>query len=127
MITLLRSWNVLTVRNGRPSLVRPPADTAASSVGPAGAADHLAAARADRGERSQPARRQVLTLELVHLGRHVRRLRTQADPDDFDALQRLMVDAVHRAGGDPSRIGEYEMNVHLADDAEPVATVVVAA
>ena len=73
------------------------------------------------------AKRDLLMLELVHLGTSVRRMRTQADPEDLDALQQLMLAAVRRAGGDRSRIGEYEMNVRLAGSAETIETVVVAA
>jgi hypothetical protein len=66
-----------------------------------------------------------LTLELVHVGSSVRRMGIQADRDEFDALQQLVLDADRCAGSDWSRIGESERNARLAGSAETLATVVV--
>jgi len=63
------------------------------------------------------ANRDLVTLELVPLGTSVRRMRIQADPDDLDAPQQLMLDTVRRAGGDRSGIGESEMNMRRAGSA----------
>jgi integrase len=71
--------------------------------------------------------RTLLTLELVHLGTVVRTMNAHADPTDFGTLERLMHDAVRRAGDDLGSIGEYEMVVHLAGNTDPITTVVVAA
>lgn len=71
--------------------------------------------------------RYTLTLDLLHLGTRVRTMRAQADPDDFDTLQQLLLDAVRRAGGDPERVGEYELAVRLPGQDEPLTTVVAAA
>jgi hypothetical protein len=80
---------------------------------------------AETAQAQSAANRDLVTLELVPLGASVRRMRTQADPDDgLDALQQLMLDAVRRAGGDRSRSGESEMNARLAGSAETIATVV---
>jgi hypothetical protein len=74
------------------------------------------------------ANRDLVTLELVHLGTSARRMRTQANTDGLDALQPLTLDATRRAGGSWSRIGESAMNVRLAGSAaETLATGVVAA
>jgi hypothetical protein len=43
------------------------------------------------------ANRDLVILELMPLGTSVRRMRSQADPDDLDALQPLMLDAARRA------------------------------
>src|SRR5215470_5537789 len=72
------------------------------------------------------AKRDLLRLELVHLGTGVRRVRTQADPAGFDALQQLMLDAARRAGGDRFRSGEAEMNLRLAGSEETLVAGVVA-
>jgi hypothetical protein len=72
------------------------------------------------------ANRDLLTLELVHRGTSARRMRTKADPDDLDARQQLMLDALRRASGDRSRIGESEMDVRLAGPVETFAVGVVA-
>jgi len=82
---------------------------------------------AETAQAESAANRDLLTLELVHLGTSVWRMRTQADPDGLDALLQLMLDAVRRASGARSGIGESEMNVRLAGSAETLATGVVAA
>jgi hypothetical protein len=71
-------------------------------------------------------KRDLLTLELVDVGSTVRRMGAQADRDEFDAPQQLMLDADRCAGSDCSRIGESERNAGLAGSAETLATVVVA-
>jgi hypothetical protein len=83
-------------------------------------------ARRDVARPRPRLKRDLLTLELVHLDTSVRRLRTQANRDEFDALQQLMLDADRYAGSDWSRIGESERNARLAGSAETLATVVVA-
>jgi hypothetical protein len=88
--------------------------------------DPPGASRVETAQAESAANRDLLTLELVHLGISVRRMRTQADPDDLDALQQLMLDAVRRGGSDRSRSGESEVNARLAGSAETIATVVVA-
>jgi integrase len=74
----------------------------------------------------EPAR-ELLKLDLIHLGTTVRTMTAHADPTDFGTLERLMLDAVRRVCGDLGQIGEYEMAVHRAGNTEPIATVVVAA
>jgi len=54
-------------------------------------------------------------------------MRAQADPDDFETLQQLLLDAVRRVGGDRERVGEYELAVRLPGQDEPFTTVVAAA
>jgi hypothetical protein len=82
---------------------------------------------AETAQAESVAERDLLTLELVHLGTSVRRMRTQADPDDLDTLQQLMLDALRRASGSWSRIGKSERNVRLAGSAdETLETGVVA-
>jgi integrase len=143
VITLLSQWGVLSVANGRRSVVRAlstvpgPAETEstlATSGGPTTETESRPANQ-DHGERDQsrPAssqnspRRPLLTLDLVHLGTRIRRLRAQADPNDFDTLQQLMLDAIRRVGADQSQLGDFEMAVHLDGNEEPITTVVIAA
>jgi integrase len=141
VLALLNQWGVLQVRNGHPSLVLPcpdtpaalgsvPADTAAPAE--LGAAASTAATSTNRDQDGQPvpsrpAGVSLLRLRLLHLGNPVRSFATQADPDDFATLQQLLADAVGRAGGDRARIGEYELQVHLGDQPQPLTTVVMAA
>jgi integrase len=122
VITLLSQWNVLRVCPGQRSLVLPLPAVSRTTESNGNETTRPVAETAESKTRTQP-----LTLELLHLGRTIRILRTAADPHDFDALLRLMRDAVHRIGADPARIGEYEMAVRLADASEPLATVVTAA
>jgi hypothetical protein len=68
-----------------------------------------------------------LLLELLHRGTSIRKLNTRADPTDFEALEKLMRDAIHRTAGNGALVGEYELALHVAGHAEPVTTVVVAA
>jgi len=88
--------------------------------------DPPGASHAETVQAERVAKRDLLTLKLVHLGVSVRRMRTQANPDDLDALQQLMLEAVRRGGGDRSRSGESEMNPRLSGGAETIATVVAA-
>ncbi|MGH3995068.1 MAG: hypothetical protein ACRDSN_21710, partial [Pseudonocardiaceae bacterium] len=134
VITLLSQWGILQVCTGRRSIVLPangPQTPAAVSAGPetarpqhTGLSAQTPAVHAGTADSST---RRLLTLELVHLGISIRTMRTQADPDDFETLQQLMLDAVRRAGGDRERIGDYELCVRLPDHGEPVTTVVIAA
>jgi integrase len=122
VMTLLNQWGILTVRNGRRSIVNAVEPTDPGQQNPT-AAGTEPATRTLR-EKASP---HPLTLHLVHLGTSVRTMRTQADPDDVETLQKLLLDAVRRVGGDRSRIGEYELTVHLAGNPDAIATVVVAA
>ena len=69
--------------------------------------------------------REVLKLDLIHLGTTIRTMTAHADPADFGTLERLMRDAIRRAGGDLSQIGEYEMAIHRIGGTEPLATLVL--
>jgi integrase len=69
---------------------------------------------------------QPLSLEILHLGSPVRTLRTQADPDNFATLQKLMLDAIRRIGPTAGPVDDYEMNVRSSANGELVTTVVIA-
>jgi len=134
IVSLLQRWGVVEVRNGRPSMVLPcPEPVEPSPAVPSPQPHQIAAAPTPVDApvpTPQPAvasSSSLLRLDLVHLGTVGRTVTTQADPHDFATLQRLLADAVRRAGGDRARIGEYELAVHLADQAEPLTTVVMAA
>lgn len=130
-ITHLKNLGVLDVRNGHRTVVLPCPDvpfatTSKEATQPTPSPPPRAsvvAASAPAAEVSVP---HVLVLDLSHLGTSIRRMSSRADPTDFDALERLLRDAVTRSGGDCARVGEYEMAVHLAGRVEPVTTVVVA-
>jgi integrase/DNA-binding transcriptional regulator YhcF (GntR family) len=155
--TLLQRWGVIRVVTGKPNTVLPAPsvpvdDTEArdeeesdgtqqtvdqSSGSPPAprlalvpAPDHPVPSSSVDGDGTStttPPSRTLINLELMHFGTTIRTLSARADPTDFDALERLMIDAVRRAGGDLARIGEYEMAVRLAGRTEPITTVVVAA
>jgi integrase len=128
VITHLNQWGVLRVENGRRSVVRA-LDSSETATATTSAVTESAAP--DPPDQSRPApaptSRQLLTLDLIHLGTRIRRVRAQANPDDFDTLQRLMLDAIRRTGADQSQLGDYEMAVHLDDTDKPITTVVIAA
>jgi hypothetical protein len=87
--------------------------------------DPQGTSHAETAQAESAANRDLVTLELAPLGTSVRRMRTQTDPNDLDALQ-LMLDADRRADGNRSRIGASEMNVQRSGSAETLATGVVA-
>ena len=140
VISLLDQWGVLQVCTGRPSTVRAPSGRSTRMVvpAPASAAQTGSVTQAEgqsdlpraatKADSSAESTRRVLTLELVHLGTTIRTLRTHANPDDFAALQHLMLNAIRRAGGDHTEPGDYEMAVYLAGhEPEVFTTVVIAA
>lgn len=63
-------------------------------------------------------------IEVIHLGRSAHRFSTVADPDDTFQMLGLLVDAVRRADGDPSEIGDYEMVVRYAGERGIIRTFV---
>lgn len=133
VITLLQRWGVVEVRNGRPSIVLPlpsqvaGAAAAAPAVPPEATPPEVTLPEAVPEPTPPAADPTLLRLDLMHLGTVIRSLTVRADPHDFPTLERLMADAVRRAGGDRDRIGEYELVVHRVDEPLPLATVVIAA
>jgi hypothetical protein len=79
----------------------------------------------DGGREMRVGSKKMLDLEVRRKGRVVARLRAEADPRDPRDLERLLKDAVHRDGGAPSDIGDYEMDIREADE-RPVITTFVA-
>jgi integrase len=57
-------------------------------------------------------RQELLDLEFRRLGRVVSRLTAAADPTDATELRQLLLDAVRRAGGEATDVGDYEMAIH---------------
>ena len=55
-------------------------------------------------------------IEIRRLDTTVAKLRTKADPDDPDVLQRLLVNALKRNGADVAAIGDYELVVRRAGE-----------
>lgn len=99
-IGLLRTWGLVSARRGTRTVVTPEPEPELPEL--------------DTNAESMQAR-QALDLEILHRGSTVRKLRTDADPNDTAQLNRLLTDAVLRLGGDENSVREYEMNVRSAD------------
>jgi hypothetical protein len=69
----------------------------------------------------------LVLLDLIHLGTSIRTMEVRADVNDFRVLEKLLRSAVRRSGGDLGQIEDYELEVRIPGQAEPVTTVVVAA
>lgn len=136
VITHLKRRGVLDVRNGNRSVVlsrtetttiQVTSHTVTEKVDIASSNDETASMPLPLPSAAAPATPRPLVLELIHLGTSIRTLNVRADPTNLEILERLMLDAVRRAGGDDTQVGEYELAVHVPGQAEPVTTVVVAA
>ena len=137
VLGLLDQFGVVALRTGRPTVVLPPspaamtATTTAAAVVPVPANDRPSgSSRASEPSaltsENHLSRAVTLTLELHHLGTRIRSMRALADPDDFETLHQLLLDAVGRVGGERDRVGEYELSVLVAGDDQPITTVVAA-
>jgi hypothetical protein len=138
-LTLLRTWGLVELSRGRRGIVLPAnrgglpvtqlathKKEAATNFGAVSTESQPALlAHVASGSDGDAQGRHVLELELVSLGISFRRMITEADPTDFAALQQLMRDALRRAGTEPTRFGEFEMNVRIAGRTDPITTLVV--
>jgi integrase len=122
-LQLLNSWGLVTVANGRPTLVcdgamsrrnAPPDEVAATTEA---AVDWRA---------SSPAV-EALDIELQQRGRMVIAFRTEADPTDTAELHQLLAAAVRRGGGQEADLGDYELIVRYAGERGIAATFVATA
>lgn len=112
-IGLLRTWGLVSSSRGTRTVVtyeQPPE----SGQKPSGVVGGVQAMHS----------RQTLDLEILHRSSTVRKLRTEADPNDTAQLKRLLTDAVLRLGGNESSVREYEMNVRSAGSGELLHTYV---
>ncbi len=66
----------------------------------------------------------LLDLVLLRVGVPITRFTSAADPRSAEDLQRLLVDAVRRRGGDVEALAEYELEVRTVGDPEPIMTYV---
>lgn len=116
-LVLLTEWGTLARHNGGPCRVADqrqeptpvtPAVEPPSSLPPA-----LPQAEAT-----------LLTLSVRHRGQDVTTFSTMADPTNAVALHKILAGAVRRTGGDDQEIGDYEMDVRLAGEAQPLLTFV---
>jgi integrase/DNA-binding transcriptional regulator YhcF (GntR family) len=112
-VALLKDWGLVSASRGKRTLVLQTPVPAS----PADDADGHAGTR-------MPASRDVVSqsipvdIEIRRLDTTVAKLRTKADPDDPDVLQRLLVNALKRNGADVAAIGEHELVVrHAGEDA----------
>jgi integrase len=69
----------------------------------------------------------LVDLELIHLGKVIRKMRTEVDPSDPGKLRILLSDAIKRAGGTSDQIGDYELNIQRAGTTELITTFVALA
>lgn len=112
-LDLLKKWGLVEASRGRRAVIiarpeeTPPSPSAVAAEG------------AD-----QASERELLDLEVIQLGKTVRKVRAEADPASASDLRQLLLDAVRRNGGQPSEIGEYEMNVHYAGERGLITTFV---
>lgn len=113
-MTLLKAWSLVAANPGYRTVVLAPQAQATESEVIAEPALPLAGA-----DTSRPT---TLDLELVHLGEVVRKIRAEADPDDGRILRQLLLDGVKRLGGSESAIGEYELNIRRAGEADLITT-----
>ncbi|MCF7547412.1 tyrosine-type recombinase/integrase [Pseudonocardia sp. WMMC193] len=115
-LVLLTEWGMLA-REGRGQLrIVGPAEELASVV-PAAEPSVPAAP-------SAPPAIRLLTLIVRHRGSEVAKFSTAADPTDPVALHRILAAAVRRAGGDDTNIRDYEMDVKVPGESEPLLTFV---
>jgi integrase len=111
-VSLLAEWGLVDVGTGRRTLVRRLSPRQAHRTGGGGASMRNLPVRASM--RNTP--RELLDLEFRRLGRVVSKLRAAADPKDAAELRQLLLDAVRRAGGDATEVGDYEMVIRRASE-----------
>lgn len=70
------------------------------------------------------AEAKLLTLTVRHRGQDVSTFSTAANPASPAALHSILAAAVRRAGGDEGEIGDYEMDVRITGEPEPLLTFV---
>jgi integrase len=103
-VTLLAAWGLVDVCTGRRTLVR--------RLSPRQAPVRHLPVRASTGS----VGRELLDLEFRRLGRVVSKLTAAADPTDATELRQLLLDAVRRAGGEATDVGDYDMAIHRAGE-----------
>ncbi len=123
-IQLLSSWGLVTVANGRPTLVRDRVEDRDTDKVPE-PLDTTAAAVEQPNATGAPV--EPLDLEVRRLGQPVNAFRAEADPNDTSELRQLLLDAVRRSGGNEAEIGDYELVVRYAGERGIAATFVATA
>jgi DNA-binding GntR family transcriptional regulator len=111
-VSLLAEWGLVDVGTGRRTLVRRLSPRQAHRTGGGAASMRNLPGRASM--RNTP--RELLDLEFRRLGRVVSKLKAAADPKDAAELRQLLLDAVRRAGGDATEVGDYEMVIRCASE-----------
>jgi integrase len=115
---LLRTWGLIDIRQGQRSVVIYRRTVAVIEVPtpPAPLTPVLAASS-----------RQLLDFEIVHQSAIVRKIRTDADPNDPADLRQILIDAVLRLGRNESEIGLYELNIRQVGQPDLMTTFVATA
>jgi integrase len=124
-VDLLAVWDFVHVTPGQRTLVRRlPTDLRGLET--ASIEDHR---RSGSAPPAIPASGDaaLLDLEVRRLGQPAHQVRCSANSNDAATLHRLLVDAVRRDGGKPRDIGDYELVVRRAGEAEVVTTFVAVA
>jgi integrase/DNA-binding transcriptional regulator YhcF (GntR family) len=114
---LLKAWGLIEASRGRRAMVL---DLPERNLEPVAVA--VADSTLDPVPAAGSPMSTMLDLELVHLGKTVRKIRAEADPEDGGMLRRLLRDGIKRVGGQESQIGDYELNVRLAGQQDLIMT-----
>ena len=72
-----------------------------------------------------PTEPQLLDFVVRHRGEELTRFSAEADPRSAVGLHSLLVEAIHRRGGDAEQIAEYELELRRAGEQALIATFVV--
>ncbi|MDQ3786709.1 MAG: tyrosine-type recombinase/integrase [Actinomycetota bacterium] len=128
---LLRAWGLVTGGGrGHPNIWAVPTESLDTQHGTESPLQHSAEpspAPNDDGQQTEVVdivSGEPLDIEVIHLGQSAHRFSTVADPDDTFQMLTLLGDAVRRAGGEPSEIGDYEMVVRYSGERGVVRTFV---
>ena len=111
-VKLLADWGLVELNSGRRTIVKYAAPFS----------DVLTTAAAEPAPSTSSPR--PLDLEVRQLGTPIANFRADADPEDNADLRTLLVGTIRRSGGDLADIGDYELVVSLADEADAMRTFV---
>ena len=135
VMELLRTWGLVTASRGRRTTVVSSDELAIALSGTGsskGMADDTLATEALTADDAvvdlvtpstlAPSELLAADVDVVYRGRVIRQYRTEVVPSDTDELFDMLVDAIHRTGGDLADAGDYELVIRGADSDEVVTT-----
>ncbi|WP_436501824.1 GntR family transcriptional regulator [Actinokineospora sp. HUAS TT18] len=133
-VGMLKQWGVIEVSRGKRAIVLPivnslrPAAQEADPRTPTTAGDEPVAPPPHTSVAAPPtAAPGVVQLELIELGKPIKRMSAQVDPTDTNALANLMRSAIRRTGRTDINLDDFEMAVYTPGSDEPITTVVMVA